>query len=320
MSAPSSNLGRVGVYRRWPSQKTQFKRYVEAARIHEARVLDAIVRYVESGERPVRAVSATDLPPWTSLQSELASRSTFLLGDAQIRSVRAGQLDQSVASAIAYAYAAMLIDLYVHESFPRRFPGRQLRMFSLNVANWIACGYAVGCKTVAERSAELLLAALRRGFVFDCEHYPIFYFILRVFADHRRIPLGRLAPAATREHILNALFENWRATDLAEISSLVLAACDHHTHRCRANDAKEFFEFNDGLFTHFPVEVLMLYRLREYEGLSNPDVDHPLMSTPLGKLSDPMRCEPDELLQRVLARAKSQGFDEEAIVRSVLAG
>lgn len=317
MSPPSTGAGRPGIYVRWPRLTTHFQRFLERADELEPPVLDALRRYAETGEKPEIAIPSGDLPAWASLRSELASRAAWCLRRGQIRTIETGNVDSGIAQAVVTAHLANVVNLFLHEGFPRRFPGRTLQMVAFETAAWVALAFAIGCRALAECSAELLIAALRRGYVFDSEHHPIFWFIARLFSGWKRVELPQLPAAATKEQILNQLIDTWHAADPADISALVLHACDHHTHRCRVNNAREFFEFDNGLFIHYPVEILMLYRVREYEGLANPKVDHPLLNTPLGKLPDPMRCEPDELLQMVLVRARDQGFDEEAIIRSV---
>lgn len=242
----------------------------------------------------------------------------MMVAEGQIRSFDNDRMEMSVGIGICHAYFAVLAELFLHDNFPRRLAGRSLRMMTLRTVMWAALGFAIGCRTTAGRLMQLLIESLNRDFFFDREYYPIFYFVLRLFADWKGIELQGLPEVARREMILNELLERWREPESTELAASMIAVCDYHTHRCRTNTAKEFYEFDDGLFTHFPVEILMLYRLREYVGLTVPKVDHPLLNTPLGKLPGAMSCEPDALLSQVLDRARSQGFDEEAIVHSIL--
>jgi len=311
----SESIERPGVYKRWPSLSGHLKRLVQGRRDTGARVDAVLRRYAELGqiEEPWEG-----LPDWCAVKSDLSVRGVMLLEAEQVRAVSAGRLGSGLGAAFAYQYVKALIELFQEESFPHRFPGRTLRKLGLDDAMWVALGFTLGCQGRTQRLGMLLIEALRRDYFFDREYYPIFYFVLRLFADWQQIGYESWPSAATREKVLNKLLERWREPKAASIATLVLAACDYHTHRCRTGMTKDYFEFDDGLFTHFPVEILMLFRLREHEGLPNPDVNHPLLSTPLGKLPKPMRCEPDEILQKVLDRAKSQGFDEEAIVWSLL--
>ena len=99
-----------------------------------------------------------------------------------------------------------------------------------------------------------------------------------------------------------------------ELAPLVVAACDIHTHRCQqAKAPDQKYEFDNGRWTQAPIEILLLFRLREKLGLSNPAVDHPLMNTALGKLPERQSCQPNDLLNRVLDRMMRDGFDEEKV-------
>ena len=316
-SSPRAST-RPGIYRRWPPVERQFKRYREIAAIHAEDVSATLKHYAETGAKMQQNAPETDIPAWCALRSTVLLRGTMIVQQGQIHSFKESRIANDLGSGLRYAWFAILADLFLHEGFPRRFPGRSLQMMSLGTVQWAALGFTLGCRSLAEPLILSLIDALKRDFFFDRNHYPIFYFILRLFADWHGVELGRLPGAAFREAILNALLERWRTPDPIDVAPSVLAACDFHTHRCRTNTAKEFFEFDDGLFTHFPVEILMLYRLRDYEGLKNPEIDHPLMKSSLGRLPSPMPCDVDELLGRFLERARAQGFDEDAIVRSLL--
>jgi hypothetical protein len=87
-----------------------------------------------------------------------------------------------------------------------------------------------------------------------------------------------------------------------------LAACDEHTWRF-------VDEFNS--WSRLPVEILLLFKLRQKLGLSNPALDHPLMNTPLGSLPDEVPYAPDDLIARVLARMSRDHYDEESICRAI---
>lgn len=55
-------------------------------------------------------------------------------------------------------------------------------------------------------------------------------------------------------------------------------------------------------FSHVPVEIFMLFRLREQRGLLNPEVDHPLMKFPWSAMQTVPQAEPDELLSGIYRR------------------
>jgi hypothetical protein len=58
-----------------------------------------------------------------------------------------------------------------------------------------------------------------------------------------------------------------------------------------------------------PFEILALYRLRENLGLPNPQVEHPLRDTPLGRLQPVSAPWSDTWLAGVVARARREFSD-----------
>lgn len=171
----------------------------------------------------------------------------------------------------------------------------------------------IGCKEQAFRLARVQIAAYNKtteGEFWEDANYPIFHFILRVLADYLNESPIIMRGEAKKEPILNALFEHWRDPDADSLVNLCLAACDFHTHRCGNKTEHEFGDH----WVRTPIEILLLFKLRQLLGLSNPQLDHPLMNTPLGKLPEKeVTCEPDDLIRRVRERMMQDGYDEEEI-------
>jgi hypothetical protein len=311
----------LGIARNWPSQKREFTRFAEYSARFREKVERDLTTYALTGD-VISIVDSLNVPRWqlAEVTSSLSMRALDLNQRGQIETVETGVASPLLALSFACAYIPEIIKLHIHETFPRRFPGRTLQTMSLQaLSSWLSLGLAVGCWS-ADRFGRLALEAARRQYLFDIKSYPIFHFIMMLFASSQQIRVEPLSSAATREPVLTSLLENWRTEDLNILSSLVVAACDFHTHRCKSR-TEDWNEFGSGVgsaFTRMPIEILMVYRLREREGLENPNADHPLMSSPVGKLYEPMTCEPDTLLSQVLDRARSQGFDEEAIVSTIL--
>lgn len=180
-----------------------------------------------------------------------------------------------------------------------------------------ALGIILGCKEKAFRIARLRLAYFRvtipSGMIPNpAEQYPIFHFMLRLIADYLNEPPHLLGGTAQEEPIFRELFALWREPDPAALVHACLAACDFHTHRCWKN-YEEHEYFSDYLMYN-PIEILLLFRLRQYLGLQNPILDHPIMNTPLGVLPEEMSCEPDDLIRRVRERMEENGFDEAKVI------
>jgi hypothetical protein len=102
------------------------------------------------------------------------------------------------------------------------------------------------------------------------------------------------------------LLKVWRSEDEAEVAKAVKAAADLHTMRSADLDEDQSYEFADEEYRVWPVEILAVYRLRESLGLKNPEVKHPLLDSPLGKLPPPGEAPMDPLLEQVLKKLKRE--------------
>ena len=68
-----------------------------------------------------------------------------------------------------------------------------------------------------------------------------------------------------------------------------------------------------------PIEILLLFKLRQLIGLQNPVLDHPLMNSPLGVLPSEVVFEPDDIIRRVRDRMREDGYDEMEIYTKFMA-
>ena len=131
------------------------------------------------------------------------------------------------------------------------------------------------------------------------------YFCLRLLSAY----LGReqtrtWPPFALDEPIYEFILSQWRTPNADSLRVPILAACDRHTHQARQDTNKQFYDFRRYPQMYQPFEVLLLLRLRQWEHLSIPTLDHPLLETPLGRLPDEVPEYTDDLLQSVVARAE----------------
>jgi len=134
------------------------------------------------------------------------------------------------------------------------------------------------------------------------------WFALRLQADAS----GWQLPVRLPEHPFPApayegMLAVWRTADAGLFNEALLAVCDWHTHECMytASDrpSKKVDFLNDTLMG-WPLEVHMLYRLRERVGLPVPTPPaHPLLATPLAEYpAKPEPQLPDPLLDAMTAQ------------------
>lgn len=134
------------------------------------------------------------------------------------------------------------------------------------------------------------------------------WFTVKLLADWAGQPL----PAKLPEHpypapAYDALLACWRNPDPEALVEVLLAVCDWHTHECmysRSDKGSKDVDFGLDPYMGWPLEVHMVYRLREDLGLPNPSsLDHPLMKTGLAPYLPPWPMPEDVLLAQVTAKA-----------------
>jgi hypothetical protein len=261
-------------------------------------------------------------PPFLSweiyLEVPFSMLATSHLNELEVSGIKGNPFDTTLAlSSFAANYTCRMIELRSLIRFPVRFPGRTAQSGlppSLEKIPYTALGMVIGCRKEAFRLARLQLAAHRKEYFSKAqEFYAGSHFILRLLADYLDEAPLVLRGEALSHPIYNALMEIWRQPDADALVHACLAACDEHTHRVVPNKKSgEFCEFGQWMRT--PVEILLLFKLRQLLGLSNPKLDHPIMNTPLGVLPPEVSFVPEDLIKRVRDRMMMDGYDEEAIV------
>lgn len=129
------------------------------------------------------------------------------------------------------------------------------------------------------------------------------FFLLRLIDDWQGNPNHKYPPAAYDDPLLTALLEQWRTPDPASIAPLLLAACDRHTHHAKHTSEKSDPDFPDRAWWYDPFEIVSVLYLRKLEGLDNPALEHPLLTTPIGMLPAIAPQYSDELLEAVMTQA-----------------
>ena len=217
----------------------------------------------------------------------------------------------------AYAYWYWRMKYITHRQIFDEFENgkrtQYLGTLSLQrMGNVIADCLALGWPDWAIDLSERAHWALDHGGFFDggdLHHLRTQCFILRLIGDWQDWP-ERVWPSwAMDEPIFNALVEHWRTPNPDDIAPLLLAACDRHTYQSKAQSSTAQWDISNSDAWYDPYEILTIFKLRELHGLDNPVLDHLLMNTPLGKLSEAVPPYTDELLEGVLAEAMKEYTD-----------
>jgi len=267
----------------------------------------ALARYVDTG---IVHDPSSMLPPVNALVPDLArpspSRDTYLttplfvFGRMQAFGQQLRDVDGEL-SAEPWRSAVLAVELrsllaFRHEILFEQEHGRRLGMMALADAAWLALAAAIGAMEVVDRWAPLLIEALGRRYVLAPEEQVVQHFMLRLWCAGS----GATYPDCPfpRHEVTERILELWDAADPTELGAWLVQLCNLHTQLSRP---KQFMDFvND--FSHVPVEILLLFRLRSLRGLPNPEVDHPLMRFPWSRLAPVMEAKPDPLLQGIYRR------------------
>ena len=184
------------------------------------------------------------------------------------------------------------------------------------VAETLACAYALGWNAAADKIAECAVDVMPQGALWMADDWdprwekrrePFARFTLALYADFAGITLPAMPPHPYESPVYDALLACWRNPDAQALVEPLLAACDWHTHECmysRSDRPSKNVDFINDTLMGWPVEVHMVYRLRERLGLALPtELDHPLMKAPLGPYLPPQPVPRDERLDKVIQRA-----------------
>lgn len=229
--------------------------------------------------------------------------------------------DKSVIQDAHLGFQIAMYSVYCEVERLRRYPirfGRQpeLRAQMASVA-FIGVGMWLGKTQEALNLARLLNKSCENNW-FIHSQYPIFKFMLNLTNSYLKQGLqneNSLYPLDTPH---NELLAYWSTSDLDLLSELVISACNFHTHQNQTNKPKKWFEFSNGSFSTWPVEINLLFRLREISGLTNPIIDHPIMNTALGQNLDKLDPLQDELLEKIIHKLESEGFNLTKVLDAVL--
>ncbi|PRC93890.1 hypothetical protein [Solimicrobium silvestre] len=314
-----SGVARFGVNPDWlRNRNAKFLQYAEILNVHNDANIASLEYYAENGETkqkkfPTAVQEVQNKRKWEDfVDSLLGKYGLYRLWNFEQTSIEKNTFDIALAnSSFSATYLSQMIRLFIHFKFPARFNGRKLQMLLMDGIAYTALGILIGRNDQAFSLARLQLLAYRQGFYSKADFYPIFHFMMRILADY----LGELPHIqrgeSVHEPVFNALYSLWRAPDAEAIVPTCLAALDLHTY-CSTYCEGEIHEF-DAAWHITPIELLLMFKLRELQGLANPKIDHPLMNSPLGVLPHMTTCGSDTLMDSMRDRMQKDGFNENEI-------
>lgn len=316
---------RMGVNPKWPSYKSVLARLVKAPNVEDAFFVSVIREYITREDAapihpnkvPNRNNATNDTPEWMA-----RGRVHKALACAPNNSQWLKELAHWMRY---YQVGIWQLFFWAHQYEVR---GKQLgnnqrrQNYSIQTAtNMMASMAILGWKEAVIHQGYLTHAALNRGYQlvieYEEEHRRAHAFMLRLFADWVGDTSHQWPDYAYDEPIYEALLTRWRTPNPDDLLPCLLAACDRHTWQTGKESQKNAYDFNqDWHLERVPVEILYILRLREWEGLPNPQkIEHPLMAAPFDQLP-PEQPIPklDELMQGVLKRAREDWPQYDAVL------
>lgn len=312
---------RLGVYKRWPTEKALVKRFSEsnpqwAVDTHEKAKL-LLGAYAKGDNLFVDLFSKQPVSP--PLIWEVKNR----IADLSPR-----DKDQIWSDVFSRKDSALwLLDLnkFVNLSFwSKKIDSAYVQAsveispvsIFINLSNCLALGRLDEAKYLTEL-CKMIYERGHFNYVNQNRPYPLYHWLLRLCLDYWGISFDKwgysnsgpkvdpYAPGqCLGEPILNKMFAIWRKPDLYGDEPELIDLCDYYTWRTQNNGDCEFS--NDLFHTRYPAVILAWLRLRQQLGLSIPEIKHPLMQAPYAKLFEPVILPEDPLLTQVLQRLQRE--------------
>jgi hypothetical protein len=183
--------------------------------------------------------------------------------------------------------------------------------FLSEATHLLATAFSLGWISLGGRYGEWILSGAVKGYYTTSRaiyRNCFAWFALRLLAAWRGIEVARWPEHPFPAPEYDAVLAHWRDPDPAELGQILLAVCDRHTHECFkwSDKPDKHGDFVNDVYYGWPIEVHMVFRLREDLELPIPEIDHPLMKTPLGIYLPPAPMVSDELLDKITAMAIEQ--------------
>lgn len=118
------------------------------------------------------------------------------------------------------------------------------------------------------------------------------------------------------EPLFAELWQYWDTENMELIESLLIQLANRHTFQASRNNKDGGRDF-EGHAEQYPIDLHFIMRLREWRGLSNPEIKHRLTESPFDKLPEPVeKIQFPEELQQVVKKMREFMPDFDAVINS----
>lgn len=311
-------MTRLGVHKRWHHKfllKEVACRVPERAGLDPARLADSLASHADDEQRIAAYADGDPTAHIGRAWMAMHWHGQLLLRRAEHDIYKHGYPDREAFHLAAWHQVlAALIVLGRNSAGIGRTPPwiTNLR----DVGETMSMAYALGWNTAADKIGLWAIDLMPHGCMWwdhafdervERDREPFARFVFDLYADFAQRTLPTMPAHPYEAPVYDALLACWRNPDPAVIVEPLLAACDWHTHECmysRSDRPSKRVDFINDTLMGWPVEVHMVYRLRERLGQALPtELDHPLMKAPLGAYLPPQPVPQDERLNKVVRRA-----------------
>lgn len=200
-----------------------------------------------------------------------------------------------LAKAAVYYFWGCRIVLYFYDVDTRspKPPRENYNKAALCFAQLLALGHKEEANWIGERLARGLLDGAFFNWLPNAQFSPFVICLYRLW--HGESPEEGFSPE-TNIDAYRQIIGSW-STGGDAFKNGLLSACDYHTQRIDYN--KTDHEFYDEVYAAFPLEILAIQQIRKDLGMEIPQIEHPLMKTPLAFPPDAPLFVSDELLESI---------------------
>jgi len=215
--------------------------------------------------------------------------------------------------------ASQELGFFWHEQFPSMFPDVPplQMMYWEPAATAMAAAFVVGVTTEGSRLGLLIFAALNHDhqlvLSYHDKHRKAQAFMLRLFADWHGGIAHSWPANVLDEPCYEGILAHWRDLDPDILARHLHDACERHARQAKWDTSTKFYDFGDETSMRTPLEILLVFRLRELIGLDSPAVEHELMAPPFDRLpATPVTWNAPPLYDAVMRRLRRDwpNFDD----------
>lgn len=154
---------------------------------------------------------------------------------------------------------------------------------------------------------DLLVKAIERPELVDREFWDERYFepfVLELFRKQTGVTVPEIDQAKLGPY--SAVLENWDDADRLEPA--LFNICDYHCRNMEDDFGDWKPEFDRSPFDLLPIEIFAIFNVRKKMGLTNPQISHPLMQTPLASMPPSDGQLPSDRVLEMIERAFNSVF------------